>query len=43
MVHKEKVSLGSKMVTKYIIMYGMARLAQTNQRWPKSFPICRVV
>ena len=31
MVHKEKVSLGSRRVTKDVIMYGMARKAQTDQ------------
>ena len=31
MVHKERVSLGIRRVSKDIIMYGMARKAQTNQ------------
>ena len=40
MVHKEKASLGSKRVTEDIIIYEMARKAQTVRRWPKSLPIC---
>ena len=31
MVHKERVSLGIRRVSKDITMYGMARKAQTNQ------------
>ena len=37
---KKKASLISKRVTKDIIMYRLARKAQSVQGWPKSLPKC---